>query len=40
MKSFPKNMQRENVKKSRTQSLVSYAQVLRTRYAQTSAEQE
>ena len=31
-------MQRENVKKSRTQSLVSYAQVLHTCYAQTSAD--
>ena len=31
-------MQRENLKKSRTQSLVSYAQVLHTCYAQTSAD--
>ena len=33
-------MQQENVNQSQTQSLLSYVQVLRTCYAQTSAEQE
>ena len=33
-------MQQENVNQSRTRSLLSYVQVLRTCYAQTSAEQE